>query len=72
MWAWVVTEADGGEGIPAMTMNIPGNGPTFMPMIGADETRIRSLESHARHIAEQSGVPVRLVRFTGMEDVQCN
>ena len=65
MWAWVCTEADGDEGIPAF--NTP-SGP--MPMIGADEARIRSLEPKARAVASELGLPVRLMRFHNAETVE--
>lgn len=62
MWAWICTEPDGGEGIPALQ---GPDGP--MPMIGADRARIESLRPWAASVANELGLPVRLVRFTGME-----
>lgn len=66
IWAWIVTEPDGGEGIPA----IGGLGGMMMPLVGADEARIRSLEPAARATAALSGLPVRLVRFTELVEVE--
>lgn len=63
LWAWVITEENGSEGVAAMEMRIDGK-PWLMPLVGADEERIRSLEPHARYAAERTGQPVALRRFT--------
>lgn len=67
MWAWVVTEADGGEGVPASNRIMPGH---FIPLVGADEERVRSMQPHARGIADMMGLPLKLVRFTSLEVVE--
>jgi hypothetical protein len=59
LYAWVATEADGGEGVCAMSM--PDG--MMMPLVGADMARIESLRAHARSVAVASGCPVRLVEF---------
>lgn len=61
LWAWIIEE-NGGEGIAAIEMHIDGM-PFMMPLVGADEERIRSLEPHAKHISERTGRPVTLRRF---------
>lgn len=66
LWAWIVTEPDGGEGIPAVSDILPGH---LMPLVGSDEARMRSLESHARRIAGLMGLPVKLMRFSTGEIV---
>lgn len=66
IWAWIVTEEDGGEGIPAKHML--GGG--LAPLIGADETRVRSYEHDARLIAAGMKLPVKLCRFTHMEVIE--
>lgn len=62
LWAWIVTDANGGEGVAACEMDF-GHGPMMMPLVGADEARIRSLEPQARMVAERTGLPVKLRRF---------
>ncbi len=65
MWAWVCTEPDGGEGIPALDSHM---GP--LPMVGADAERIQSLRPHAVKAAQQLKLPVKLVRFHQMEVIE--
>lgn len=62
LYAWVCTEPDGGEGIPAANL-----GGMPMPLVGADKARIESLRPYAEDVAYQLGLPVKLVRFTNME-----
>lgn len=57
--AFVVTEPNGDEGIPAFG---PVNG-MMMPLVGADEDRIKSLQPKAEEIAEAAGLPLKLVKF---------
>lgn len=60
LWAWcVIDPADDDESVPAMNTSYG-----WMPMIGADERRVRSLRSFAEATARQVGRPVRLYRFT--------
>jgi hypothetical protein len=66
LWAWIVQEPDGGEGVPASTAIMPGY---FLPLMGADGDRMKALEEHARAIASLSGLPIRLERFTNHEVV---
>lgn len=66
LWAWIVTEENGGEGVPA---GILPNGGMY-PLLGADESRVRSYEQEARMIAARIKRPVRLCRFTSMEVIQ--
>ena len=64
MWAWVCTEPDGDEGIPAIETPMG-----VMPLVGADRDRIESLRPHAISVAHDLGLPVRLIRFHGLEVV---
>jgi len=66
IWAWIVTEPDGGEGVPAAKTTNGG----WMPLLGADEARVRSYEQDARMIAAQLKTPIKLCKFTNMEIVQ--
>lgn len=60
LYAWVAEESDGGEGVVAHFHPNLGN----MPLVGADMARIESFRPLARHVAELSGCPVRLVEFS--------
>lgn len=73
IYAWVVTEPDGGEGVPAIKM--PVEGPEgedeycIMPLMGADRARIESLREFAlqcRHM----GLPVRLLCFDHRTEIE--
>ena len=66
MWAYIVTESPGDEGLPALH---DGAG-MALPMVGADAARMKSLRQYAVTIARDMGKPVKLVRFTGMEVVE--
>lgn len=66
LWAWIATEENGGEGLAACGMTLHGE-PYFMPLIGADEERIRALEPQAMHVAAVTGRPVTLKRFKLVE-----
>lgn len=67
LWAWVSVEnAPDDEGVCGF---LAPDG-TWMPLVGADRKRIESLRPMARLIAEKSGKPVRLVRFSARTDVE--
>jgi hypothetical protein len=65
IFAWVVEDARGGEGIPAAMI-----GGRIMPLIGADRARIESLREHAIAARIMTAQPVRLVRFSNREIVE--
>jgi hypothetical protein len=67
IWVWVIEHPDGSEGVPASGDVIPGH---ITPLLGADEARVRSLESHARSIAELTGFRLKLMRFTTAQIVE--
>jgi hypothetical protein len=63
MFAFVaVDSSDGDEGLAAFM-----RGETLMPMVGSDLTRVDSLRPMAQLIADHTGQPVTLVRFTVRE-----
>ena len=62
LYAWIVTEPDGEDGIPAFR----GSDGVAMPMVGSDKDRIESLRPRAMRIAHDLKMPVKLVEFTGM------
>ncbi|HEY1878475.1 MAG TPA: hypothetical protein VGG68_00935 [Caulobacteraceae bacterium] len=60
LYAWIVTEADGGQGIPAFDR---GDG-LMLPMIGADSERIESLRPVAMRVAGVC-LKLELIEFSG-------
>lgn len=71
MWAWVVEETPGNEGVPAMAQ--PGQRPGEMvvvPLVGGDRDRVESYRATAVALRISLGCPVRLVRFTAREVVE--
>lgn len=65
LFAWVVTEPDGGEGVCSALI-----GDIHHPLVGADMDRIKSYRDHAEFIRCETGYPVRLVRFSMREDLE--
>lgn len=62
----VVDPEDGDEGIPAFV----GPGGMWMPMVAADEDRVRSLRPMAEKVARETGQTVKFVRFSVREDLE--
>jgi hypothetical protein len=60
LYAWVVQEPDGGEGILGVWS--PGM-PGLTPAIGAGLARVESYRDQAQYMARASGYPVRLKVF---------
>lgn len=67
LYAWVASEPDGGEGVAAAS--IPGLG-GMVPLVGADRARMDSLRPYAELVRQQTGFPVRLVRFSAREVIE--
>lgn len=65
MYAYIVMDDDDTEGIPAFM-----NGNTAMPMVGADQARIESLDPIAQQLATELGKKVTLVRFSVREEIK--
>lgn len=65
MFAFIVVDDDGTEGIPATYL-----GNTLYPLVGADMKRVESLRPAAEDYARSSGKPVRLVRFSTREELE--
>ena len=59
MYAFVVVDDDGTEGIPATR----GPGGLAMPLVGADMKRVESLKPIVRDMARQLDKPITLCRF---------
>lgn len=62
LYAWIITEEDGQEGVPAMSTD-DGQ---WMPMIGADTSRIESLRKTALEVARMKNLPIKLVKFSNV------
>jgi hypothetical protein len=67
LYAFVALEADGGEGVAAGT--VPGTR-LVMPLVGADEARMRAERPRAQAIATELGVPLLLCRFDRRTDLE--
>jgi hypothetical protein len=61
MWAWLVEEADGEEGVVAAV--IPQLGPSPIPLHSRKRSLAMSFEPVARAHSEASGRPVRLAHL---------
>lgn len=71
LWAYVsVDPADGNEGILSMIAPGPDGMPTYIPFIGADEARMKSLLPEARRLRAISKNPVRLLKFSHREVIE--
>lgn len=66
MFAFVVTDEDGSEGIPSFTIPFEGT----MPLLGSDMARIDSLLPLAQQMSDLYKKEIRLVKFTNMELVK--
>lgn len=68
IWAFVsVDPRDGNEGVLGAPLMGPGS---LVPLIAADEVRLRELEPIAKAMAKRGGIKVRLVRFHQREVVR--
>lgn len=65
MYAFIVIDDDGSEGIPATK-----KGDWWFPLVGADMARVNSLRPVARELARKLGKSVELVRFTTREHLE--
>lgn len=66
LWAWLVLERDGSEGIVAAVL--PGVG--TVPLVVATGRVAELMRPYAEVHARVSGRPVRLVRFSEVETVE--
>lgn len=65
LWAWIATEDDGGEGLPAVAL-----GDTLLPLVGADRERIESFRDDVRALQRRAGLPMRLVCFENLVEIE--
>ena len=68
MYAYLAQGDDGQEGIMATSMMIEGQH-MFMPLVGADLGRIKSLLPIATDIALKSGQTFRIYKFENKVDI---
>lgn len=66
LWAYLAVHADNDEGVIA-TLGPSG---VWIPMIGADQARLRSLEPVVREMVAQSKMPVVLAQFAQRTDLE--
>lgn len=66
MFAYVVIDDDGTEGVPAF----PGPNGLVLPMMGADTARAAALRPIAERMARELHKPLTLLRFTLREEVE--
>ncbi len=66
MYAFVVVDDDGTEGVPAIDN---GKG-MIMPLVGADMARVESLRPYVESMAKSLGKPVTLMRFSVREELE--
>jgi hypothetical protein len=58
LYAYIVLDEQGNEGIPAMELN-----GLMYPLVGADMERIQSLQEQVQYIANKTGKQIRLALF---------
>ena len=67
IWAYIATDTSpNDEGIAAFL--VPGK--AWIPMVGADKERMESLRATAQKVADGSGSPVTLCRFSVREELE--
>jgi hypothetical protein len=64
MYAFVAEDAEG-EGVCGFRGDLG-----WMPLVGADIARVESIRHVAQIIADQSGKPIRLLRFAVREELE--
>ncbi len=70
MYAFVVEDTGpDDEGVVAIQSERGGSGVVWLPLVGADMARVESLKPLARGIGDQIGKKVKLIHFTGREDM---
>lgn len=65
MYAFIVLDEDGTEGIPAMS-----DGRMLFPMVGADMTRIDQLRQYVLHDPLLKGKRITLAKFSTRETLE--
>ena len=68
LYAWVVVPPSGDEGLLIADLPEPYGFP--MAMVGSDREMIASLEPIAQRARDFLGCPIKLMRFTGLQEVR--
>lgn len=66
LWAFIIVDDDGTEGIIGML----GPQGTTLPLVGADLARVASLRPYAQQLATQTGKPVTVAHFSVRTDAE--
>jgi hypothetical protein len=69
LFAWLATEADGGQIIATVNLSVVGGS---VQLVGADVDAVRAMRPYAEAMRRATGCSVRLVRFDaaqGMEEL---
>jgi len=65
MYAFVMEDSGpDDEGVMAMSMN-----EWWLPMVGADMSRVEALKPHADALAKEAGKPYKILKFSQREDI---
>jgi hypothetical protein len=64
LYAFIATETDEGEGIPAVQLS-----GMMMPLVGADAARVETLRKMAQQVADGTGRTLTLARFAVRENM---
>lgn len=65
IYAWIATEKDGSEGVPAMIA-----AGWHHPMLGADRERVESYRPQVVTLRKELGIPIRLVCFERLVELE--
>ena len=65
MYAFIAEEGPDDEGVIGMNTRLG-----WMPLVGADMARVKSLRQMALQVAREAGKPVKLLRFTRREELE--
>lgn len=68
MYAFIVLDDDGTEGVPAVMM--PGHFPMLVPLMGADMARVDSIRDIIQHDPTLKGKKITLAKFTVRENLE--
>ncbi|MHC2536962.1 hypothetical protein [Bradyrhizobium diazoefficiens] len=68
VWAFVSVDPNGEEGVAAAEMDL-GHGPFMMPLIAADEARLKNLLPIARDLHAVTGMRMKLIKFATREEI---
>jgi hypothetical protein len=66
LWLFVSIDDKGNEGVCAAPLAGPGS---LVPLVAADEARLKSLLPVARQIARGSGKTVKLIKFSTRSEI---